>query len=269
LRALIHILLVTTSLYSLAVFAHPGDHSSIAELNALLTITPAEPSLLIARGATYTRTGEWEKAEQDFLLAKRLDDDINIEFELARLYFHRGEFARSLIHIDRYIETNPHYAPALLLRARTAQATHQTDLALKSWADYLKMVPLAHPGDYLAAARLHASTGRDGLATAIGILDAGMNNIGLIAQLQSFAMQLELDRNEPIRAYQRWRSLENQLGDTAKYKITLAHLLMLTNRFGEARQVAEEARVQLSRSRKTPARESLNLKLSDIEKQLG
>ena len=131
------------------------------------------------------------------------------------------------------------------------------------------MEPLAHPGDYLAAAKLHAFAETSGLEKALSIIDKGIENIGLTAQLQSYAMQLELDRKQPARAYDRWRSLEHQLGTTPKYKITLAQLLILTNRVGEARLMLEDARTQLLRLRKTPAREALDLKLLSIEKQLG
>ena len=90
-----------------------------------------------------------------------------------------------------------------------------------------------------------------------------------IAFVSSNKLQLELDRNQPTRAYNRWRSLEHQLGTTPKYKITLAKLLILTNRAGEARLMLEDARTQLLQLRKTPAREALDLKLLSIEKQLG
>ena len=80
---------------------------------------------------------------------------------------------------------------------------------------------------------------------------------------------LNLIEKQPARAYDRWRSLEHQLGTTPKYKITLAQLLILTNRVGEARLMLEDARTQLLRLRKTPAREALDLKLLSIEKQLG
>ncbi len=268
-RPILPIMLASISLYLPALFGHQGDHSNIAELEALLAINPDAPSLLMTRGAAYTRTGQWDKAEQDFRRAKKINKHINIEFELARLYFQSGAFDTALLHINRYIGTNPEYAPALLLKARAAQAAKQTKLALKSWVDYLKMEPLAHPGDYLAAAKLHAFAETSGLEKALSIIDKGIENIGLTAQLQSYAMQLELDRKQPARAYDRWRSLEHQLGTTPKYKITLAQLLILTNRVGEARLMLEDARTQLLRLRKTPAREALDLKLLSIEKQLG
>ncbi|MBT3733224.1 MAG: hypothetical protein HOG25_01140 [Gammaproteobacteria bacterium] len=268
-RPILQTMLASISLYLPALSAHQGDHSSIAELDALLAISPDAPSLLMTRGAAYTRTGQWDKAEQDIRLAKQIDTHINVEFALAQLYFHSGAFNNALLHINQYIEINPGYAPALLLKARSAHAAKQTKLALQSWVDYLTMEPLAHPGDYLAAAKLHALTGASGLKKALDLIDQGIENIGLTAQLQGYAMQLELDRNQPTRAYNRWRSLEHQLGTTPKYKITLAKLLILTNRAGEARLMLEDARTQLLQLRKTPAREALDLKLLSIEKQLG
>ncbi len=268
-RLLSRAMLAAMSLHITALMAHSGDHSSINELNALLATTPDAPSLLLIRGATFTRMGQWDKAEQDFLRAKQIDKHINIDFELAQLYFQRNLFTYSLLHVNRYININPEYAPAYLLKARSAQASGQTGIAQQSWVDYLTIAPDAHPGDYLAAARLHASTGSIGVEKALELLDQGIKRIGLTAQLQGYAMQLELDRDQPTLAYRRWRSLEDQLGATPKYKITLAQLLVLTDRLSEARLTLEDAKTQLLKQRKTPARKTLELKLMRIEEQLG
>ena len=81
-RPILQIMLASISLYLPALSAHQGDHSSIAELDALLAISPDAPSLLMTRGAAYTRTGQWDKAEQDIRLAKQIDTHINVEFAL-------------------------------------------------------------------------------------------------------------------------------------------------------------------------------------------
>jgi predicted Zn-dependent protease len=259
---------VAALLYASAVFAHPGDHRSIEELDRLLIDSPIEPSLLIARAALHTRTGQWDQAERDLLLAMDASNETTVAFELANLYYHAGAFKKSLVYIDHYINANPQYAPAFLLRARTAQAYQHNDTAISSYRTYLTIAQNPQPGDYLAAAELLASTGTEGIVSAIEVLDAGINKLGLNPQLQRYAMQLELKRSQNENAISRWRSLEYQLGETPGFQITLARLLFLSNRFNEATQVAAQAKARLSSLRRSPARDSLARKLSALEKLL-
>jgi predicted Zn-dependent protease len=268
-RKLNVILLALAVMVSAAAIAHPGDHRSIEELGELLAINPAQPALLIARGSLYTYSGQWKKAESDLVLAMNTGNKVNVTFELARLYFHTGAYRKALDFIDQYIDSNPDYAPAFLMKARIAEASQQKDIAIKSYGTYFEKTANPHPGDYLASAQLLSSTGTSGIARAIDVLDAGINEIGLIPQLQRYAMKLELDRGEQEKAINRWHSLKQQLGASPRYKITLAQLLILTHKITEARQMTKAVRDQLSRLKKTPANDALARKLSELERQLG
>ena len=255
-------------LYLPSLSAHPGDHKNIAELDSLLETHPDEASLLVARGATYTQTGQWEKAETDFHKAKRLNQKLDVNFEFARLYFHTGNYPKSLKHINQYIKTNPDYGPAYQLQARAASASRQATIALNSWSNYFEKTSSPHPGDYIAAAQVAAEHGALGVSNAIQILDSGIEKIGLTAQLQRYAMELELKRNDPAGAHKRWLKLEPQLGATAGYKITMARILLQMDRIDEATLATIEARSQLATLKKTPARQSLNTDLFEVEEQL-
>jgi predicted Zn-dependent protease len=268
-RKLNVILLALAVMFSATTIAHPGAHRSIEELDELLAKNPAEPALLIARGSLHTYSGQWEQAERDLALAMKTGNKINVTFELARLCFHTGAYKKALDFIDQYIGSNPDYAPAFLMKARIAEASQQKDIAVKSYRTYFEKAANPHPGDYLASAQLLSSIGTSGIARAIDVLDAGINEIGLIPQLQRYAMKLELDRGEQEKAINRWHSLKHQLGESPRYKITLAQLLMLTHKITEARQMTKAVRSQLSKLKKTPANDALARKLSELERQLG
>ena len=102
-RPILQIMLASISLYLPSLSAHQGDHSSIAEHDALLAISPDAPSLLMTRGAADTRTGQWDKAEHEIRRAKQIDKQINVELALAQLYTHRRAFKNALLHINHTI----------------------------------------------------------------------------------------------------------------------------------------------------------------------
>jgi len=265
---LVAVSLAAVLLYGTTASAHPGDHHSVEELDALLIDNPTEASLLIARGALHTRLGHWDEAEQDLLQAQDASDEATVAFELANLYYRTGSYRKSLAYINHFIDANPQYPPAFLLRARTAEASQQIDTAINSYRTYLDIAQAPHPGDYLASAELLASTGTEGIVGAIELLDAGIKKIGLTPQLQRYAMQLELKREQKENAITRWQSLEDQLGNTLQYKITLARLLILANKINEAKTILVLAKLQLSNMRSTPARISLGMELARMERRL-
>ncbi len=248
-------------------FAHPGDHHSIAELNVLLAENPGEQSLLVARGALYTRTGQWIKAEQDLRQAQIPDSEKEVAFELGRLYYNMGDYLKAWGYFDTYLSLYPGYAPAYLLRARSAKELNQFEAAIESYLTYLDMTPQPQPGEYVESAQLFAAIGNR--ARALDMLDSGMKKLGLNPQLQRYAMELELERGEPNLALTRWYSLEGYLGRTAQWTMTLGKLLIIANKVEEAKLVISKARTQLSKQKSTSAREAIRQELDRLEKIPG
>lgn len=248
--------------------AHAGDHRTLAELDAIIEESPAEAALLVARGALYSRVGQWDKAERDLRLAETLGSKEDVAFEFGQLYFRRGDYQKALGYIDSYIGANPNYPPAFLLRARAAGEAKQFDLANESYDTYFSLSPDPQPGEYLAAARLLASTKPAGINSALALLDMAISKLGLNPQLQRYAMQLELRRDNTEGALDRWYSLEDQLGETPEWGITLARLLILADNVDEAGRVVQTVKGRLVRLRQTPARKAAGEIIARLERQL-
>ena len=251
------------------VQAHAGDHRTIAELDAIIKESPVEPSLLVARGALYSRSGQWDKAECDLSLAEALGNKEDVAFEFGQLYYRRGEYQKALGYINTYIGAYPNYPPAFLLRARAAGEAKQFDLANESYYTYFSLSPDPQPGEYLAAARLLASTKPAGITNALVLLDMAISKLGLNPQLQRYAMQLELRRDDTDGALDRWYSLKDQLGGTPEWGITLARVLILADSIDEARLAVQAVKDQLISLRQTPARKAAGETIARLERQLA
>ena len=251
------------------VQAHAGDHRTLAELDAIIKKSPAEPALLVARGALYSRSGQWDKAERDLRLAETLGNKEDVAFEFGRLYYRRGDNQKALGYIDTYLGAYPKYPPAFLLRARAAGEAEQFDIANESYYTYFSLSPDPQPGEYLAAAQLLASIKPAGINNALALLDMAITRLGLNPQLQRYAMQLELRRDDTEGALDRWYSLEDQLGGTPEWGITLARVLILADSFDEARLAVETVKDRLISLRQTPARKAAGETIARLERQLA
>jgi predicted Zn-dependent protease len=250
------------------VQAHAGDHRTLAELDAIIKKSPAEAALLVARGALYSRSGQWDKAERDLRLAETLSSKEDVAFELGQLYYRRGDHQKALEYIDTYIGAYPNYPPAFLLRARAAGEAKQFDLAHESYYTYFSLSPDPQPGEYLAAVRLLAATKPAGINNALALLDMAISKLGLNPQLQRYAMQLELRRDDIEGALDRWYSLEDQLRETPEWGITLARVLILADKVDEARLVVQTVKDRLISLRQTPARKAAGETIARLERQL-
>ncbi|MBQ63256.1 MAG: hypothetical protein CMQ19_14460 [Gammaproteobacteria bacterium] len=262
------ILFMILSIFSIEGYSHAGDQRSIEELNALLAENPGEPSLLVARGSLHARSGHWQKAEQDLKLAETFGDKYDVAFEMGRLYYYMGDFQTALGYLDKYISVNSKYPEAFLLRARAASEAKRFDIAIASYKVYLDTSPQPHPGEYLTAAKLLVEIRPDGINSALAILDEGIKKLGLNPQLQRYAMELELRRGEGEDALERWYSLEDQLGHSPEWTVTLGDLLIQASKFDKARLATIKAKAQLVSLRPTPARKTLHEVLARLEIQI-
>jgi predicted Zn-dependent protease len=266
---LIMVFALSVLMSSGAVQAHAGDHRSIAELDAIIKEAAGEPSLLIARGALYSRSGQWDEAKRDLSLAETLGNKDDVAFEFGQFYYRRGEYQKALAYIESYIDAYPTYPAAFLLRARTASEAEQFELASKSYQAYFSSSSNTQPGEYLSAARLLASVSSAGITGALALLDEAISKLGLNSQLQRYAMDLELVRGDTKSALTRWYSLKEQLGETPEWGITLARILILADSYDEARLAVKAAKVRLISLRQTPARRAAGETISRLEMELS
>lgn len=244
-------------LCSTGAAAHPGLEANLALLDQLIASKPTDQALYIARGAAYSRHGEMELALADLQRAEALGDPLPVAFELGVLYYRKGDYPRSRLMLSNWLIHHPGHSEALLYRARAARADGDAEAAAADYRSYFADTPAPNPGDYLAAARLLASESGSGLDSALALLDQGMSRLGIIPQLQRYAVELEIERADPEAALRRWRDLRPALGASPDWKVRMAELLMLAGRAAQAAGALQEAREQLHALKRTPSRQRL------------
>jgi len=246
------------------VAAHPGAEASIARLDRMIEEHPGEQALYIKRGGLYSHQSQWSMALADFTLAQSLGDPARVGFEVGLMHYRLGEFPAALKALSRYLELYPADSAALLYRARAAQEAGINETALADYRLYLELAAAPQPGDFLAAARSMAAEPGVGSGPALELLDQGMARLGLQAQLQRYAIELELQRGELPLAVERCRTLEDGLGASPLWKVEMAELLLLAEQPVEANTLLLQAEAQLNSLKQTPARRELRGKIQQL-----
>ena len=100
--------------------------------------------------------------------------------------------------------------------------------------------------------------------SALALLDQGMRQLGLIPQLQRYAVTLELQQNKLESALRRWQALEQVLGSSPEWKVENARLLILANETQRAKAMLREASAQLAEMKSTPSRLQLQNRISHM-----
>ncbi len=245
--------------------AHPGADSRIARLDQLIQDNPKRQELFILRGGLHSREGDWQLAERDFELAQSLGDSTEADFEWGLFHYRRSDYPKARQAFSRYLLKYPHREQALLYKARSAREMGDGEEALLGFLAYIAGAKAPQPGDILVAAKLQAENRENGINEALGLLDGGMSRLGIQAQLQRYAIALELERGEISLAVARCQTLETVLGSSPQWKFEMAQLLLLGNREREASLLLDRAGVQLGELRPTPARSALSRRIEELK----
>ncbi|MEE4145163.1 MAG: tetratricopeptide repeat protein [Halieaceae bacterium] len=241
---------------------HPGQHDQLAEINRHLLQAPTEQSLLIQRGRVYSEGGQYEEAMADYVRARELGSPVLVAFDLGVLYFRMGNYPLATDQMNLYLERFPDYPPAYDYLARIARDAGDYDRAIAFLEIYLRLEESPGPGHYLSAARMLAETGRH--ARALLVLDQGLATLGVVPQLQRYAISLELAREQPELAIARLQTLRQMLRDSPEWKLDMAELLLMVGREEEAAAMAVAAQGELEGLRPTPARVALQQRAGQL-----
>ncbi len=245
-----------------ACLAHPGQHDQLTQINRQLRDAPTDQALLIQRGRVYSEGGQYEEAMADYVRARDMGPPVLVAFDLGVLYYRLADYARATDCMNRYLERFPNYPPAYDYLARIARDAGDYDRAIAYLEDYIRLQDRPSPGHYLSAARMLAETDR--FTEALFMLDQGLATLGVIPQLQRYAISLELARQRPDLAIARLETLRQILRDSPQWQLDMAELLALAGRGEEAVAVAGAAQAGLAGLRPTPSRLALQQRAAEL-----
>jgi tetratricopeptide (TPR) repeat protein len=238
-----------------AVLAHPGQHDQLERINRHIAQAPTEQALFLQRGAIYAEGGQYERALADYRRAEELGLPVLVAFDLGVLHYRMGEYERANGYLVDYVQQFPNHAPAHDYLARVARQMGEYDRAIANLEIYFRLQHNPNPGLYLSAAKTLEESGR--YSEALIFLDQGIARLGVIPQLQRYAIGLELKRQQPVLAIERLETLRQMLRESPDWQLEMAELLVTVERREEATALAVAAQLQLDGLRSTPARKHL------------
>jgi len=249
--------------------AHPSAQHTIEALSESIRARPGEQELYIRRGQAYSNEGQLELALADLRRAEGLGDPLLVAFDLGVLHYRMGRLGTARRYFDVFLERFPDNAPALEYRARVSRDAGDHEAALADFEAYFAVQKQPNPGDYLSAAQMLAGLEGRGVEAALAMLDEGMDRLGIIPQLQGYAVELERGRGNIAAATVRLETLRPALGDGPDWKVDMGELLFLAGRPDQARPLFEAAAIQLSSLRSTAARRQVQERLAVLQASLS
>ena len=252
-----------------AASAHPGAAEKLEILTQRIEAQPGDQGVYIARGAAYSHDGQYELALADFQKAESLGEPILVSYELGVHHYRIGKLDAARTYLDTFLERFPNYPPALEQRAHVLTDLGESDAAVAAFEKLFAAQLRPNPGLYISVAKLLAAEGETGVEAAITMLGRGMERLGVIPQLQQYAIALELERKNTEAAIDRLEALEPVLGESPDWKVDMGELLMLAGRRAEAGQLFDQAFAQLETLRKTAARQRVLEKLQKLHASMS
>lgn len=119
-----------------------GDvDSQLIDIEAALELTGGDPQIMKWRAGLLMEKNEHVLAKHDLLLLRQVQDDPEVEMNLAFTYYSLQQTDSALIAINKSIELDATFAPAYLYGGSFSLEEEQYDLALKYLDVALRLEP--------------------------------------------------------------------------------------------------------------------------------
>ncbi len=114
------------------IYREQGDDvKQLENLEEAMASQPPNPDLLKWRGMLYLQKSEYEKAKQDLMLARLLQDDPEVETYLGLVYYNVHQKDSAYMSFNKSIELDAMYSPAYLYAGSVSLEDNNYKLALE------------------------------------------------------------------------------------------------------------------------------------------
>lgn len=260
------------ALTSIAVFVpgatgHGDRNEHLAHLDAELAADPNAVPLLIERSAAHRRLGHYQAslADLDRVLAIAPANH-QVHFLRGLTHLGSGKLVDAETALRRYLESVPDSSAGRIALAETLTEQGRHVAAADEYTLAIAAQPTPVPDHYLARAKAYRAAGQPYLDLALRGLDEGMSTMGPLATLQRLAVGIELDRENHAGAIAR---IDQVIAKAPRRETWLVHkgrILASIGRESEALDVFRLARAAVnslpSRVRSSPAMTALRETIS-------
>jgi tetratricopeptide (TPR) repeat protein len=255
-------------LLSTTAWCNPAVESRIESLSSYIKAKPLDAYLYVQRGLAYSENNQPELALADIKKAEQVGTPVDAAMAHGILSYRAGDFDDAREHFDLYLKTYPDNTAALEYRSRVLRDSGEFSAALADYRQLIASGATLNPGYHIAAAEILADLPGSGNKEAIALLDARMEELGNITQLQRYAIALEREQGNYEAALQRLASLEAKQRSTPEWHLDVAEVLIENGRRGEAAAYLEMAEERLNKVRATRAREKTRQRLEQLSASL-
>lgn len=219
---------------ALGLCAHGTYHEMIDELNVELAQRPDDPALITRRAFIHLEHEDWKTALVDLERALRLGAD---EGELGclkgRALAAGGMLNAAREELDRFIVNRAEPGTALLERARVLRKLGESKGALEDYRAFLKSAMHLQPEHLIETAEAMTAQGLND--EAMGVLAAGITQVGNVPQLVLKAMEFELAAGRFDAALQRVEAMQKLMPRPEPWMARRAQILTQAGRSEDAK----------------------------------
>ena len=249
------------------VVAHPGHEDQLRAIEQALAKAPGNQALYLQRGKVYGEIGHLAEAQEDFARARELGPAQYADLPESIMLYGKGDLEQAMALANRHIAAFPDDPEGFRHRALIARDAGDHERALADLQTHFRLQARPSPGLFVSAATMLEASGR--LDDALAVLDQGLEQLGLVPQLQRQAIALELGAGRLPAAIARQETLRIPLRDSARWKLERVDLLLQANRQAEAGALLAAASEQLAGQRDTPARRALEAQAARLAEALA
>lgn len=222
---------------------HEDSIVRMAELDALIALTPDEAVLRIRRAVIHLEHAAWVEAEADLTAARALDSNhAELPLALAQLYLGSGRPREARAQLDRALKAKPDDAERRVLRARASAQLGDIEAARRDYDDAFQRIASPPPELYLERAALPLPP-----PERLRGLDEALAQLGPVVSLVERAIALELERGRVDEALARIDRHLATLEAKAPWLRRRGDLLASAGRVAEARRTYTDALAELRR----------------------
>ncbi len=208
-----------------SAWGHPELLLQIEQLDSEIAAQPASAKLLVQRGDLYRRDGNYVAAWRDFNEAHQLDPGFNeYNFYSGRLALEMGDPQTALLQLGQYLQQNPGHAAAWVLHGNAQMALGNPLAAAEDYGKSITTSTSPTPTLYLQQAQAFNSAGPDHQATALQVIDQGLQRFPLEVSLLGLGTDIALELNQTEKAQTYIDSLPEPIQQLPQWKERRARL---------------------------------------------
>jgi len=253
------------------VSAHDDPHAEIEELSLQIQQSPDNTGLYLRRGELHRFSSQPDNALADFLHVLKLEPEHDmVYFHLGRLRFETGQYQSAEAALDVFLFSHPGHVEALIIRGRTLRKIFKPLDAVEDYESAQALAPKPTPVMYLERAEALVEAGDQYIDEAVSGLDEGMQKLGRLVVLQTYAIDLRVRQGNYNAALSRIHRVMKNMRRKERWLYKRGEVLELAGRTDKAHAAYQDALEALEslpyRLRRIPASYELESLLRAILK---